>query len=769
MRRAAAGFAVALTLALLPAVATAAPPGSALATTGCSPIDTAPHFTGSVPTPKQVLGYRLGTREASDADIGTYWHAVDKASNRVVTGVFAHSWQKRPLRYALVGSPQTLRRLPQIRRDIALLRDPSTPSGQAQAIARTTPAILWITANVHGNEPAGGDAVLKLLYQLADRDDCVSQAILGNTLVGLIPSQNPDGRANNVRTNAYAFDMNRDWFARTQPEVAHKLDLLWKYPPQLYVDEHEEGGSGYFFPPNSDPVYSETSDIAYAEIQHLYGKANAAAFTAKGYPFETTDAGYDLFYQGYGDSVPTTEFGAAGMTYEQGVEASYPDRVQHHFVSALVSLYTGATHRQQVLMRWRRVFVQAQHQGAQCHLEPNRIYVAGDTVQRQVPDKPLCGYYLRGNGSRAQLLVRRLQLAHVQVDRLTAPVVVPDYTPYGRSSRRTTVPAGTYWVSMDQPQKHWIQAMLNEDTYVPFPYFYDISGWSNPLLANVDGGYTGSRLALQTHRVPLLAQPAPPRIAHLPRVAIIDQRPDPTYEYQTTGWLRWRLAQDWKIPYTALHPDQVTPASLKHVDVLVMPNVDAVPTYRGLGGRGRQALRAWVHDGGRLVTWQEGTLVASALGLSSVGLTRPKAVSPGALMRVDNGARTNYVLWDSYYSNQMTAGNAQVVARFPRRMFVSGYAQQAGSLAGSAVEAVDRVGRGSVTVFTIEPNFRAYTDGSAQLLFSAVLGTPTGSAALTSAARATPSVSGPQQSGSSALELGRTAAQHRAHDTAGKS
>jgi len=61
--------------------------------------------------------------------------------------------------------------------------------------------------------------LLKLLYQLADRNDCVSQAILGNTLVGLIPSQNPDGRANNVRTNAHAFDMNRDWFARTQPEV----------------------------------------------------------------------------------------------------------------------------------------------------------------------------------------------------------------------------------------------------------------------------------------------------------------------------------------------------------------------------------------------------------------------------------------------------------------------------------------------------------------------------------------------------------------------
>ena len=35
---------------------------------------------------------------------------------------------------------------------------------------------------------------------------------------------------------------------------------------------------------------------------------------------------------------------------------------------------------------------------------------------------------------------------------------------------------------MNQPQKHWIQATLGEDPYVPFEYFYDVSSWSNPLL-----------------------------------------------------------------------------------------------------------------------------------------------------------------------------------------------------------------------------------------------------------------------------------------------
>ena len=39
------------------------------------------------------------------------------------------------------------------------------------------------------------------------------------------------------------------------------------------------GGTSYFFPPNSDPIFSETPDRQYDQIENLYGRANAAAFT----------------------------------------------------------------------------------------------------------------------------------------------------------------------------------------------------------------------------------------------------------------------------------------------------------------------------------------------------------------------------------------------------------------------------------------------------------------------------------------------------------
>ncbi len=724
---------------------------------------TKPHFRGHVPTPKQVLGFRLGTREATDDEIGTYWGALDRSSNRVETGLFARSWEGRPLRYALVGKAQTLDRLSSIRHDLFKVRDPATPEAQASALIRRTPTILWIAANVHGNEPAGGDAVLELLYNLADRDDCVANAILGNAVVGLIPTQNPDGRANNRRYNASAFDMNRDWFARTQPETVGKLNLLWKYPPQLFIDEHEMGGKNYFFPPDADPIYSETPDATYQEIEHLYGDANAAAFQSKGWRYETWKSGYDLFYQGYGDTVPVTEFGAAGMTYEQGTAATYPMRVRHHYTTGLVSLYAGATHRESVLRRWRDTFVKAQAEGAKCKLEPNVTYNPGHHVQRQVPNRPVCGYFLPGNSDETRLVVRRLQLAHVVVDRLLRRTVVSDYRPYGRSPRRTSMPAGTYWISLDQPQKHWVQAMLNENTYVPFPYFYDVSGWSNPLLAAIPGGSTGKPVTAAVAKVATLPQPAPPALPQrLPRVAILDQFAKTINDYQTTGWLKWRLGHDWHIPYSVLQPGQVNAAALRKVDVLLVPNVDSKPVYRNLGDAGRQALQAWVKNGGRYVGWQEGATLASALGLTSVGLSNPKAQSPGALMRLDTTQGPNEAMWSDDYSLQMTPGKARVVAAFPTDMFVSGYAKFASTLAHTPAEAVDDVGRGSTTVFSFEPNFRAYTDGSAQLLFRAIMRTPDGAVPATAG-------SAPQHvsTGTSALDLAVPPSQRLAQDTRG--
>ena len=84
------------------------------------------------------------------------------------------------------------------------------------------------------------------------------------------------------------------------------------------------GGRQYFFPPNADPIHHEIADEAVDWINRI-GEANkaASATTAPATRPVTTECyfnydTYDLFFMGYGDTVPTTGFGAAGMTYEKG-------------------------------------------------------------------------------------------------------------------------------------------------------------------------------------------------------------------------------------------------------------------------------------------------------------------------------------------------------------------------------------------------------------------------------------------------------------------
>jgi len=311
---------LAVTAALLLTLAAAGPAGSLAAAqvASCDPMQTPPSFRGEVPTAEQVLGFPLGSREVTAAESDTYVDAVDAASARVVSGTLGTTWEGRPIRYALVGSLEnvTPEGLAGIQEAARALRDPATSDQQAAEVARRAPAVLWLMGNVHGGEESPTDAELRVLYELADRDDCAARQILDNALVGIIPMQNPDGREADTRQNSYGFDMNRDWFARTQRETDTKLELLRQYPGVLYVDAHEMGGNHYFFPPTADPTYHEVTAASMDWQDNLYGGALAAEFDRQHIQYFTNKV-FDFFAMVYGDIVPATGFGGAGMTFEK--------------------------------------------------------------------------------------------------------------------------------------------------------------------------------------------------------------------------------------------------------------------------------------------------------------------------------------------------------------------------------------------------------------------------------------------------------------------
>ncbi|MFC6019420.1 M14 family zinc carboxypeptidase [Plantactinospora solaniradicis] len=501
-------------LSLLPGTPAGAHPGGPSGPNGCSQNPAA--RLADVPSPETHLGFPLGVgqeRVVTDDEIRSYLSAVDGASDRVITGNLGNSVLGQSMPYAIVSDSAHLRRgeLAEIAEEIRDLRDPRKLSDRKAAeTAAKGPAIVWVTGNVHGGEKSGADAALKTLYELAAGLSCDVRERNDNLVTIIVPTQNPDGRDATRRQNEYGFDLNRDWFARTQPETDAKLEMLRQYPPQVYIDAHEMGGREYFFPPNADPIHHEIADEAVDWIDRI-GAANAAGFGYNGACTETVTAEcyfnydtYDMFFMGYGDTVPTTGFGAAGMTYEKGSSSAVQDRVQQQFNTQWATLGWASANKREVLSGYYDIWKDALAEGRAGALQPNEVVQPTNEVQFPVPDVTIRSYFLlpdRQLGDVRQL-VERLRRMDVEVYELTRSVKVPNARIFGgRSARNLTVPEGAYWIPMDQPQKHWIQAIMGEDPYVPFPYFYDVSSWSNPLLMGVRTVYTGDRLSPKAERV----------------------------------------------------------------------------------------------------------------------------------------------------------------------------------------------------------------------------------------------------------------------------
>jgi hypothetical protein len=221
------------------------------------------------------------------------------------------------------------------------------------------------------------------------------------------------------------------------------------------------------------------------------------------------------------------------------------------------------------------------------------VFEEQNEVEQEVPDIRVRHYFLRtddpAKAREVQALVRRLQRMDVRVRRLTQPLAVDDYTPYGRAARSEVLPAGTYVVPMAQPKKHWVQAMLNEDTYTPVSYAYDITAWSQPLLFNVDGGYSGRKLQ-DMRSAPVPAQddpgvPAPP--ADPPSIELYSMSPQFSRGIESSGWLRYLLDR-WGLDYREVTAADIKAGGLAGADVLIVPD-----GYATQGpGRPRGPLRA---------------------------------------------------------------------------------------------------------------------------------------------------------------------------------
>ncbi len=91
---------------------------------------------------------------------------------------------------------------------------------------------IFIEANIHGDEREGADAIMQALRDLTTTPRGASPVVdkvLDDSVLVVIPSQNPDGRIAGTRSNGNGFDMNRDFLVQSQSETKASIKLQQKW------------------------------------------------------------------------------------------------------------------------------------------------------------------------------------------------------------------------------------------------------------------------------------------------------------------------------------------------------------------------------------------------------------------------------------------------------------------------------------------------------------------------------------------------------------
>ena len=457
-------------------------------------------LAGQVPTAEEVIGFPLGERDVTVAESDAYLQAVAAASPRVTAGTAAVSWQGRPLRYAIVGKPGnvTPAGLARIRLQTALLHDPRTPAKLAAPPGQD-----------HPGHPLGGR------QRPRRRGERHRRRPAGHVRAGR-PARlrgRPDPRQ---RHRGPAPDPEPG-----RPRGRHPAQRLRLRPEPRLVRPH----------PARDRRQARAAPPLPAGAVHRRPRDGPGELLlpAQRRPHLPRDhRRVDRL-----DQQPVRP-GHGRRVHPPGHPVLQPGRLRPvlHGLRRHRALDRVHLRRHDLREGQRRPDLAA---GARAVPDPVGVAVLGGGQRRRHPG-PLARRLGRGpapgpgRGAGAQrdrqprqraghpgarpapaalVPARRRPVQGRRAARpgpapaadgrqgLPAPAsrsTVPDYKAYGRAPRAARLPAGTYWVPMAQAQKHWVQAMLNEDTYTPFPYFYDVTGWSNPLLFNLGGGSSGAVL-----------------------------------------------------------------------------------------------------------------------------------------------------------------------------------------------------------------------------------------------------------------------------------
>lgn len=432
-----------------------------------------------ITAPEDFFGFEVGQWHLNPEQINAYLRQLASESERVEVEAYARSHEQRPLLLAYISSSANIGQRQEIEASRAEV--PTSPDNQQLLV-------LWMGYSVHGNEPSGANASVLLAYYLAASNDEWVEQLLGESMVLIDPTLNPDGiarfaqwvnsqRGTEVlnpdprdrefnepwpysRTNHYWFDLNRDWLLLAHPESQGRIEQFHRWYPHVLTDFHEMGSnSTYFFQPGvperTHPLTPQVNQDLTADIARFH----AEELDRTGTLYWTREI-FDDFYYGKGSTYPDIH-GSVGILFEQASSRghyrdtvngrlAFDETVSNQFRLSLSTL-RGAWHKRDELKEYQRdTFASAVASGR---------------------DDP-AGAYLLDFGkdfSRAARLLDILNTHRIDVHQLARDTQVGEHTFRAGHS---------FVVSAAQPQYGLIRAIFERRTEFADETFYDVSAFN---------------------------------------------------------------------------------------------------------------------------------------------------------------------------------------------------------------------------------------------------------------------------------------------------
>ncbi len=278
----------------------------------------------AVTTPKQHFGFNIGDdyQLATYDQFVSYWHKLDKESERMKVVEIGKTAEGRPQLMAIITSPENFKKLDRYRE---ISRRLATVDGisddQARALAKEGKAVVWFDGGLHATEVLGAHQLIETVYQLVSRNDPETLRFLDD-LVILAVHANPDGmqlvsswymrRQEPARRSTdglpvlyekYAgHDNNRDFYMSNLPESINMNKVLYsEWFPQIVYNHHQTGPAGavMFGPPFRDPFNYNFDPMVPIGID-IVGSAMVDRMAVEGKPGYTSRKGstYSTWWNG---------------------------------------------------------------------------------------------------------------------------------------------------------------------------------------------------------------------------------------------------------------------------------------------------------------------------------------------------------------------------------------------------------------------------------------------------------------------------------------